>query len=115
MRVRLGREAPVLVVPAAEFGEQALGVPFAQYDQVVETLAAKSADHPLRECAHPRRSHRGADFADAEAPHSGPRRQAHRPEGVRSPRTAECGQAVTRARVLTEGVLGPLALSREVM
>jgi hypothetical protein len=60
----------VLVVEVAEFVEQALGVPLAQDDQVIETLAAKGADHPLRKGVHQWRSHRGADFADAEAPHS---------------------------------------------
>jgi hypothetical protein len=66
-----GEVHSVLVVPVAEFGEQALGVPFVQHDQVVETLAAEGADHPLCEGVHPWRPHRGADLADAEAPHSG--------------------------------------------
>jgi hypothetical protein len=49
----------VLVVPVAELAKQALGVPFAQHDQVVKTLAAKGADHPLREGVHERRSRLG--------------------------------------------------------
>jgi hypothetical protein len=66
-----GEVHPVVVVQVAELTQQALGVPFVQHDQVVETLAAESADHPLCEGVHLRRLHRGADFADAEAPQSG--------------------------------------------
>ncbi len=65
-----GKVHSVLVVPVEEFGEQALGVPFAQDDQVVEALAAEGADDSLRESVHLRGSHRGADLADAEAPYS---------------------------------------------
>jgi hypothetical protein len=56
-RVLLQREVhSVLVVPVAELPKQALGVLLVQHDQMVETLAAKGADHPLRERIHPRGS-----------------------------------------------------------
>ena len=42
-----GQVHSVVVVPVAKLTQQALGVPFVQHDQVVETLAAESANHPL--------------------------------------------------------------------
>jgi hypothetical protein len=45
---------------------QALGVLFVQHDHMVETPAAEGADQPLREGVHQRRSHCGADLADAK-------------------------------------------------
>ncbi len=44
-----GQVHSVVVVPVAKLTQQALGVPFVQHDQEVETLAAESANHPLRE------------------------------------------------------------------
>ena len=63
----MARCTSVLVVPVAELAKQALGVPFVQNDQVVETLPAEGTDHAPREGVHLRRSDGGADFADAEA------------------------------------------------
>src|SRR5262245_65067697 len=65
-----GEVHSVLIIPVAELPKQALGVPLVQHDQVVETLTAQRADHPLRKRIHPRGTYGGADFTDAEAPDS---------------------------------------------
>ena len=62
-----GQVAAILVVPGRELGKQATGMPFVQYNDVIEALSTQSADHPLAMSVHQRCLNGRLDLADAQA------------------------------------------------